>query len=168
MATPRILVTGGTGFLGSEIVKKLAETKQYEITALDLNPPALGTGTVIGVRYVRANILKPEELEKVFEKDKPTLVVHTVGLYDAGAGRYNMKKRDIIFEVNVQGTQNVVEAARKCGAKGLVNTSTFAVLVDEINGQFPNADETWPTGRATLAYGQSKVWRSFWLSILTH
>lgn len=157
MSLPRILVTGGSGFLGSEIVKQLVETKQYSVTVMDINPPSMGTETFPSVHYVRANVLKPEELQKVFQETKPTIVIHTVGIYDVGDARYTSKNEKIVFEVNVQGTRNVVEAAKECRANGLVYTSSFTVLVDEIEADFRNADETWPTGRATLAYGKSKV-----------
>jgi sterol-4alpha-carboxylate 3-dehydrogenase (decarboxylating) len=53
MAPIKVLVTGGTGFLGSEIVKALIETRLFSITAIDINPPALGTSTFADVRYVR-------------------------------------------------------------------------------------------------------------------
>lgn len=157
MATPKILVTGGTGFLGSEIVKQLVETKKYDITAVDINPPALGTESFSSVRYVRANILHPEELQKVFQESRPTIVVHTVGVYPLGQARYSQRGREAVFEVNVQGTKNVVAAAKECGTIGLIYTSSVTVLVDEIDKDFRNVDETWPTGRAKLSYGQSKV-----------
>jgi len=152
-----VVVTGGTGFLGSEIVKQLVETKIYKVVALDINPPALGTGTFPNVHYVRANVLHPEELDKVFQGAKPTIVIHTVGVFDVDAARYTEKNRENIFEVNVQGTKNVVAAAKSCGARGLVYTSSITVLVDQNDADFRNADETWPTGRAKLLYGQSKV-----------
>lgn len=157
MSLPRILVTGGTGFLGSEIVKVLAESKRFEVTAVDINPPTLGTGSFSDVRYVRANILLPEEVDKVFQEAKPTIVVHTVGVYPLGAARYSPKGREAVFQLNVQGTRNVVVAAKACGARGLVYTSSITVLVDENDADFKNADETWPTGKAKLVYGQSKV-----------
>lgn len=153
----RVLVTGGTGFLGSEIVKKLVESKQYDITAIDINPPALGTGTFSNVRYVRANVLQKQELAKVFHEAKPSIVIHTVGVTPAGQARYSMKGREALFEINVTGTRNVLEVSKECGAKGLVYTSSITVLVDENDRDFVNADETWPTGRAKLLYGQSKV-----------
>lgn len=157
MERPTILVTGGTGFLGSEVVKQLVETKTYSVVAVDINPPALGTCTFADVHYVRANVLRPEDLDKVFREVKPIIVIHTVGIFDVDSARYSDKNRTNIFEVNVQGTKNVVEAAKGCGARGLVYTSSITVLVDEHDADVRNADETWPTGRARLVYGQSKV-----------
>lgn len=160
MSTTRIpvLVTGGCGFLGTEIVSALLATQRFTITAIDINPPALGTATFTqDVRYVRANVLDREALHKVFDEAKPAIVVHTVGVYRLGAARYAMKGKEAEFTVNVEGTRNVVEASKECGARGLVYTSSVTVVLDEAGKDFRNVDEEWPTGRATTSYGQSKV-----------
>ncbi|PSN60560.1 C-3 sterol dehydrogenase/C-4 decarboxylase-like protein [Corynespora cassiicola Philippines] len=157
MDPTRVLVTGGTGFVGSEVVKALVATKRFYITAVDINPPALGTGSFAEVRYVRANILQPGELSEVFNEAKPAIVVHTVGLYPLGAARYGTKGKDTVFRVNVEGTRNVIEASKECGARGLVYTSSVTVLLDELDKDFINADERWPTGKAQTIYGQSKT-----------
>lgn len=154
----RVLVTGGCGFLGTEIVSALLTTKRYEITAIDINPPALGTTTFTqDVRYVRANVLDRDALQKVFDEAKPAMVVHTVGVYRLGTARYSMKNKEGEFTVNVEGTRNVLEASKECGAKGLVYTSSVTVVLDELGKDFKNVDEEWPTGRAKTSYGQSKV-----------
>jgi sterol-4alpha-carboxylate 3-dehydrogenase (decarboxylating) len=75
MAPTKVLVTGGTGFLGSEIVKALVEAKGFAITALDINPPSLGTVSYSSVTYVRCDVLNLEELRDVFKKARPTVVV---------------------------------------------------------------------------------------------
>ncbi|KAF2280814.1 C-3 sterol dehydrogenase/C-4 decarboxylase-like protein [Westerdykella ornata] len=154
---PSVLVTGGSGFLGSEVIKKLVETEQYKVTSLDNLPPSLGSETFSNVRYIRANVLQPSELEDAFEQAKPVIVIHTAGVYDLGNKRYQNRSTGPVYEVNIQGTKNVLEAAKRNGAKGLVYTSSFSVLVDEIEADFHNADETWPTGRATLPYGRAKT-----------
>jgi len=159
MVLIKALVTGGTGFLGSEIVKALKETGQFSITAIDINPPSLGTSTFADVRYVRANILQPEELQKVVQNVRPDVVIHTVGVFPLGAARYSMKGKEAVFEVNVEGTRNVINASKICGVKALVYTSSVTVVFDELGREFVNVDERWPTGRATTSYGQSKVRR---------
>lgn len=154
----RVLVTGGCGFLGTEIVSALLATKRFDITAIDINPPALGTSTFTqDVRYVRANVLDRDTLLKVFDEAKPAMVVHTVSVYRLGAARYSMKNKEGEFTINVEGTRNVVEASKECRAKGLVYTSSVTVVLDELGKDFKNVDEEWPTGRAKTSYGQSKV-----------
>jgi nucleoside-diphosphate-sugar epimerase len=160
MSTARIpiLVTGGCGFLGTEIVSALLSTSRYAITVIDINPPALGTSTFTqNVRYVRCNVSNLPALESVLAEASPAIVVHTVGVYRLGAARYSMVGKEAEFQVNVEGTRNVVEAAGKCGARGLVYTSSVTVVLDEMGVDFRNVDERWPTGRAKTSYGQSKV-----------
>jgi sterol-4alpha-carboxylate 3-dehydrogenase (decarboxylating) len=158
MEQTKILVTGGCGFLGTEIVSALLATKRYSITAIDINPPSLGTSTFpMSVRYVRANVLDREALQKAFDEACPAVVVHTVGVYPLGAARYSMNGKEAVFQVNVEGTRNVVEAAKSCGAKGLVYTSSVTVVLDELKMDFRNVDERWATGRANTSYGMSKV-----------
>lgn len=158
MEQTNVLVTGGCGFLGTAIVSALLETKRYNVTAIDINPPSLGSSTFpTEVRYVRANVLDREALQKVFDEARPAIVVHTVGVYPLGVARYSMKGKDAVFKVNVEGTRNVLEATKECGAKGLVFTSSVTVVLDELKEDFKNIDETWPTGRAETSYGLSKV-----------
>jgi len=152
-----VLVTGGTGFLGSEIIKALVQTNAFKVIALDINPPSPGTKIYSHVDYVRANILKKQDLTQAFKKARPTIVVHSASLVPPHEARYDGKDRAVMFELNVTGTKNVIEAAKKEGVKGLVYTSSFAVVVDDIENDFPNVNEDWPTGNATLVYGQSKV-----------
>ncbi|KAJ4370772.1 hypothetical protein N0V83_005294 [Neocucurbitaria cava] len=160
MEQTRVLVTGGCGFLGTAIVSALLDTNRFAITALDINPPSLGSTTFTqSVRYVRANILDTSALQTVFNEARPAIVIHTVGVYPLSAKRYSMRKEEVeaVYQVNVEGTRNVIEASKACGAKGLVYTSSVTVVMDELDKDFRCVDERWPTGRATTSYGLSKT-----------
>lgn len=76
-----------------------------------------------------------------------------------------MVDRDAVFRVNVEGTRNVLEAAKNAGARGFVNTSSVTVVVDELERDFRNVDEEWPVGGAGTSYGQSKVCTIYYPSI---
>jgi hypothetical protein len=158
MEETNVLVTGGCGFLGTAIVSALLSTKRFSITAMDINPPSLGNSAFpTTVRYVRADVLDRSALQKVFAEAKPAIVVHTVGVFPLGAARYSRKGQDAVFKINVEGTKNVLNAAKECGAKGLVYTSSVTVVMDSLTRDFRNVDENWPAGDVDTAYGQSKV-----------
>lgn len=78
-----------------------------------------------------------------------------------------MKGQEAVFQVNVEGTRNVVDAAKECGARGLVYTSSVTVVFDELSGDFRNVDERWPTGRAGTSYGISKVFDTNFPSLVS-
>ena len=159
MDQTRVLVTGGCGFIGTSIVSALVSTKRYAITAIDINPPSLGSTSFTNtVRYVRCDILDVSSLRNVFSEAQPAIVIHTVGAYLLGTMRYSTTKgRDAIFKVNVDGTRNLIKASKECGAKGLVYTSSVTVVLDKLDQDFRNVDETWPIGEVDTSYGLSKV-----------
>ncbi|KAH6844454.1 C-3 sterol dehydrogenase/C-4 decarboxylase-like protein [Alternaria alternata] len=170
MDPTRVLVTGGCGFLGTAIVSALLRSKRYSITVIDVNPPSLGSDTFTNsVRYVRCNIMDSSSLSSVFSEARPAVVIHTVGVFPLGTKRYSMRGKDAIFKINVEGTRNVVEASRECGAKAFVYTSSVTVVLDELDRDFRNVDERWPTGGVHTSYGQSKALaESIVLSANTH
>ncbi|KNG49283.1 eukaryotic translation initiation factor 3 subunit b [Stemphylium lycopersici] len=130
----------------------------YAITAIDVNPPSLGSTTFANdVRYVRCDVLDASSLSNVFSEARPAVVVHTVGVYPLGTKRYSMKGKDAIFKINVEGTKNVMAASKEHGAKGFVYTSSVTVVLDELDQDFRNVDERWPTKRANTSYGLSKA-----------
>jgi nucleoside-diphosphate-sugar epimerase len=114
-----------------------------------------------------ANILQPEELQKVFIESRPDVVIHAVGVYPLGAARYSMKGQEAVFQVNVEGTRNVVAASKECGARALCYTSSVTVVLDELDEEFRNVNESWLTGRATTSYGISKASMNSFVNIFS-
>jgi sterol-4alpha-carboxylate 3-dehydrogenase (decarboxylating) len=155
-----VLVTGGCGFLGSWIVRQLLESyPDLKITILDVHKPTSWTPPSKNVAIIEADITDGLQVLWSFEAAKPTAVIHTAGYVTIGSSRHNPSKeiRDRAFNVNVNGTKNVLEAAKAVGVDMFVYTSSCTVVMDDKTRNHPNEDETTPTGHATLVYGQSKV-----------
>src|SRR5689334_8439892 len=97
----RILVTGGGGFLGSAICRQL-KNKGYEVVSLSRNSyPEL---TKLGITCVEGSILSLSDLEKAMKGCDG--VIHTA----AKVGSWGPRKD--YYEINVQGTENVIQTAQ--------------------------------------------------------
>lgn len=155
-----IMITGGCGFLGSWIVRKLLESyPNIEITILDIHKPASWISPSKNVYVIKADITDGLQVLSSFETAKPTDVIHTAGYVTVGSSRHwpSREIRERTFDINVNGTRNVLEAAKAVGVKSFIYTSSCTVVMDDKTRQHPNEDETTPVGHATLIYGQSKV-----------
>jgi dihydroflavonol-4-reductase len=116
----RTFVTGGTGTLGSALLEGLLKEGR-EVSALARSDEAKAKIEMMGASPVEANLLDPEGLEKA-------MVGHDVVFHAAGMNVFCLKDRSPLFEANVQGSLNVVEAAVRAGVRRVVHTSSAATL----------------------------------------
>lgn len=155
-----VLITGGCGFLGSWLVRQsLEKYPDAKITVLDIHKPASWTSPSPNIELIEADITDELQVLSSFESVKPTAVIHTAGYVTVGSARHNPSKeiRARTFNINVNGTRNVLEAAKTVGVKNFIYTSSCTVVMDDKTRNHPNETESTPTGHATLIYGQSKV-----------
>ena len=155
MKDASILVTGGIGFLGSAIVDALREKhSEWSITVVDLKPPRKDQ---VDVKYIIGDITKIADVRKVVETAKPTCIIHTAGLVPDLANRYGRRLHKRVYEVNVEGTRNMLAVAKELGTEAFVWTSSCCCVTDDMSCQYPNIDESWPTSGQSLIYGESKT-----------
>jgi NADH dehydrogenase len=118
-----ILVSGGSGYLGSHIVKRLAEGGRPVRAMVRDKRRADEEGRLKGlaVEWVEADVTKPETLAPALEG--VTAIVHTVAIAIEKGGRS-------YEEINYQGTVNLVEAAKKGGVRRFINISQMGAAPD--------------------------------------
>ncbi|KAK5123866.1 hypothetical protein LTR85_002062 [Meristemomyces frigidus] len=155
----RILVTGGSGFLGNGIVRALLERHpEWRTSILDLKGP---DGDVLHrlEHFFQADISSAESVYGAFTDYTPDLVVHTAGIVPARQYRYSTNKTawEHVKHVNYDGTRNVVDATIASGCRHFVYTSSCTVAVDDLEHDYYYMDETVRLGLATLHYGKSKT-----------
>lgn len=124
------------------------------MSVLDLQLPSQPKENV---HYELADITIAAETKRVFESVWPVAVIHSAGLVPELANRYNRRAQERVFNVNVNGTRNVLAAAKKAGVKALVWTGSCTAVTDDVRFEYPNIDESWPTSRHSLIYGESKA-----------
>ncbi len=162
--TVSILLTGGTGFVGRAIIDAAKEKHpDWAITVLDLKNPSQSNSDI---RYVIGDITVAAEVHRIVEETKPNIIVHTAGIVPGLADRYKRRQREVVWNTNVNGTQNVLDAARGNGVEAVVWTGSCTAVTDDMRYQYPNIDETCPTSDHSLIYGESKA--SIPLNASTH
>jgi UDP-glucose 4-epimerase len=149
----RALVTGGAGFIGSNLVDALVE-RGDEVTVID----DLSTGRrenlagalERGARLHEVDIRDAGAVQDVFEHVRPETVFHL-----AAQIVVTRSVADPAFDaqVNVEGTINVLEAARRAASRRFVNTSTGGAIYGE--GKIIPAPEDHPVA-PEAPYGMSK------------
>ena len=106
----KILVTGGSGYLGHHIALALAESG-HEVTILDLIPPPnqIHSAQSNKLHFIAADICDQEKLVQVF-KDKDA-VIHSAGFGLSGTSNLPAFN-DVTRRVNLEGTKNVINACK--------------------------------------------------------
>lgn len=112
----KVLVTGADGVLGSNLVRILLKRK-YEITALieeGKNPITLNE---LEVKQIAGNILNPADVEMAI-KDKD-IVIHCAASTSVWPAR-----SEVVNKVNVEGTENIIQACLRFGIKKMIYVGT--------------------------------------------
>ena len=147
------LVTGGAGFIGSNLVDALLE-RGDRVTVIDNLSTGkrsnLGGALRRGAALQIADVRDARAVAGVFEQARPELVFHLAAQIDV---RYSVEDPAADATSNVLGTIAVLQAARGVGARRLVNTSTGGGLYGDA-GLIPTPED-YPI-RPLAPYGQGK------------
>lgn len=150
-----VLVTGGSGFVGSAVVATLQKSHpEWKLSILDLQKPIDKRS---GATYWNCDITNSVMVEEVVPRIKPTAVIHTAGIVPDLTDRYGRQARERVFKVNVEGTRNILAAAKSNDVKAFVWTGSCTAVTDDFSKQYPNVDECWPVSSHSLIYGESKA-----------
>ena len=153
----KILVTGGTGYIGSHTIVELYK-KGCEIDVLDnlFNSKITVLDKIekiVGKRpnFYEVDLLDYEKMDKIFAENDYDLVIHFAGLKAVGE---SVEKPLKYYENNVGGTINLLKCMEKYGVRKIIFSSSATVY-----GEQPVAklDETMTTGTGiTNPYGETK------------
>jgi dihydroflavonol-4-reductase len=155
IADRHVLVTGAAGLLGSEVVKQLLDdgyhvTAIYHFTPLNLSHPNLAVK--------QCDILDVASLEDIM-KDI-THVYHCAALVS-----FEPKEKYHLFKINIEGTENIVNACIFANVKKLIHVSSVSALGRIRNGETLTEDVQWTEETSNSIYAKSKylgeleVWR---------
>jgi len=128
----KCLVTGGTGLLGTNLVRSLVE-QGWDVTVLSRREANRRFLADLPVTFRRGDVAEPDHLDGATAGQE--VVFHVA----ADTGWWNRRYPDQ-WRTNVDGTVNIIASARRNGVRRVVHTSTVDAIGFDPEGV---ADETW-------------------------
>src|SRR3989344_6018153 len=155
----RILITGGAGFIGSAVAKKLMD-RGYKVVLLDnfndYYNPRLKHDRIKKFlkghkfKLYKGDIRDYKLLEKIFRKEKPDKIIHLAAM--AGV-RSSLSNPKLYADVNIMGSINLLELAVKYKIKNFVFDSSSSVYGNNKKVPFSESD---PVDNPISPYAASK------------
>lgn len=150
----KAFVTGGSGFIGSNLVDALVARGDAVVAFDDLSTGRrrnLVDALAAGARLVEDSITDRAAVDAAIEDFKPDVIFHLAAQIDV---RRSVEDPAFDAAVNVTGTINLLEAARAHGVGRFVFSSTGGAIYGEVD-RIPTPESVEP--RPEAAYGQAKL-----------
>ena len=160
----RALVTGGAGFIGSNLVDALVQRGDDVTVTDDISTGKranLDQAIQNGATLVELDIRDAEAVEAAIEQARPETIFHLAAQIDV---RKSVADPANDSRINVEGTVNVLRAAQAHGVRRFVNTSTGGAIYGE--GQIIPAPEDHPVA-PEAPYGLSKFCAENYCALFT-
>lgn len=144
------LITGITGFLGCEVARQLlAEGKKV----VGLRLPGDKAHLLPEAEYIMGDITKPYTLKKFFEQaeGKEAVVIHCAGVVTVAS------QEDQVWNVNVDGTRNIVDFCEKYKVSRLLYVSSVHAIEEKAEGQVVCETKQFSASKVKGIYGKSKA-----------
>ncbi len=147
----KILVTGGAGFIGSNIVDELIE-KKHQVVIID----NLATGNIKNVnkkaKFYEVSVCDKKKIDDIFKKEKIDIVIHHAAQLDV---RKSVEDPCFDADVNIKGALNILEACKNTKVKKIIFASSGGTIYGECGTKAPDekafANPLSPYGVAKLS-----------------
>lgn len=144
----QIMVTGGAGLVGNEVIQQLLE-QGYKVTATFNRAPLKITH--VNLTNIKCNILDVDVVAEVMHNMQ--IVFHCAALVS-----FNDADADDIIAVNVNGTANIVNAAIDARVQKLIYVSSVSAIAKHKNQELLNENFGEESDVDSSLYGKSKLW----------
>ena len=151
-----VMVTGGTGFIGNRIVRKLVDRGE-EVVCFDLAPPRANLQPYLDrIQVYRGDITQVPQLLEAINTHGVERIIHMAALLPPDTE----ERPHFAMQINIQGTNNIFEVARWTGIKRVVYASSIAAYgVQDTFGDRPVNEED--LAAPVNVYGMTKAANDF-------
>jgi nucleoside-diphosphate-sugar epimerase len=146
----KVFVTGGTGFIGGEVVRQL-RARGGEVACLVRSPEKAGKLRELGCELVSGDLGDTEALRAGMEGCDA--LVHAAAMYEVGIPA---KQRPAMYEANVRGTERVLQAAQGAKVGKVVYVSTVGIF-GNTHGEVVDESYEHPGREFTSYYEETKL-----------
>jgi dihydroflavonol-4-reductase len=146
----KVFVTGGTGFIGGEVVRQL-RARGDGVACLVRNPEKAGKLSELGCELVSGDLSDEAILRQGMEGCDG--VVHAAAMYEVGIPA---KQHPAMYEANVRGTEHVLSAAREAKVAKVVYVSTVGIF-GNTHGKVVDEGYEHPGKEFTSYYEETKL-----------
>lgn len=150
----KYLVTGATGHLGSAVVRELLDSGRRDIRVLVMPDDKAAAQLPHGIEQVKGDLLDNAALAKFFDVPEGTdiIVIHCAGIVST-----SMKFSKKMYEVNVCGTKNIVDACVSKHVKKLIYVSSIHAMPTLPHGQIMTEINDFDPSEVVGPYAKTKA-----------
>jgi dTDP-4-dehydrorhamnose reductase len=146
MNAKKILVVGSNGLLGQKLCEIIARGGAYNLTTSSIEEKPVRQ--VVGGQYIQCDIANKKEIKQLVSVSKADVIINAAAMTNVDACE---TQREICWKINVEGVENICEAAKKHSAK-VIHVSTDYIF-DGKSGPYSEDDRPEPLSY----YGKSKL-----------
>ncbi len=143
----KYLITGGSGYIGSRLTDLLVERDDTEVVNVDIRPPAVPRSRT---RFIKMDI-RDRGMRGLFERERPDAVVHLAFVLNPIRDEHTM------YDIDVNGTQNVLEAASAADVQQLLVASSTTAYGAFPDNPVPLTEEHPVRGLPAYEYARDKT-----------
>ena len=145
----RYVITGGSGYIGSRLVDLLSRREDTEkIVICDLAPPAVYRPKA---EFEPVDVRDRDRVQAVLERARPDALVHLAFILNPSHDEH------LMYDVDVNGTHNVLEAAAAAGTPHVLVTSSSTAYGAFPDNPVPLTEEDPVRGVSSFAYARDKT-----------
>jgi len=154
----KILVTGGAGFIASNIVDSYL-SKGHEVIIIDNLSTGKKENLNSKAKFYLADVRDKTRIEEIFSKEKPEAVSHHAAQMDV---RKSVSDPAFDTESNIMGIINIGESCVKHGAKKIIFSSSGGVLYGECEKPAKETDVKPPISPYGISKFASELYLNYW------